>query len=151
MAAFDPIERANLVVSAGAVATSALLASPLFAASVAAGAALEALNFRGLRRQSQHLFWGHIPDGRIWSGLYALRFGFLVVGIGAGFFLGLDPLGLVIGLSLIVPASLIEAWRSRPPLDPSAPALAGDDPAWDRWDPWLARERAEAEETDEDA
>ena len=40
-----------------------------------------------------------------------------------------------------MPAVIIEAWRARPAVDPSAPALAPDDPAWERWNPWLARER----------
>jgi hypothetical protein len=142
----DPIERLNLTLSAGAVAASFVLASPVFALSLAAGAALEAFNFRGLRSQAQFLFWGQIKSGGGWTGLYAMRFGVLVVGIGTALTFGADPVGLVIGLSLIMPAAVIEAWRSRPAVDPSAPALAEDDPAWDRWNPWLARERDETEE-----
>ena len=142
----DPIERLNLTLSAGAVAASFVLASPVFALSLAAGAALEAFNFRGLRSQAQFLFWGEIRSGGGWTGLYAMRFGVLVVGIGTALYFGADPVGLLIGLSLIMPAAVIEAWRSRPAVDPSAPALAEDDPAWDRWNPWLARERDETEE-----
>ena len=145
----DPIERMNLTLTAGAVATSFVLASPLFALSLAAGAALEAFNFRGLRNQAQFLFWGQIRSGGRWTGLYALRFSVLVVGIGASLYFGADPIGLVIGLSLIMPAAVIEAWRSRPAVDPNAPALAEDDPSWDRWNPWLARERDEAEAEEE--
>ena len=144
----DPIERLNLTLSASAVAASFVLASPLFAISLAAGAVLEAFNFRGLRNQAQFLFWGHIKSGGGWTGIYALRFSILVIGIGAALYFGADPVGLVIGLSLIMPAAVIEAWRSRPPVDPNAPALAADDPAWDRWNPWLARESAEIEEED---
>lgn len=144
----DPIERTNLTLSAGAVAASLVLASPVFALSLAAGAALEAFNFRGLRNQAQFLFWGQIRSGGAWTGLYGLRFGVLVVGIGAALWFGADPLGLLIGLSLIMPAAVIEAWRSRPAIDPDAPALDADDPAWDRWNPWLAREREEIEEED---
>ena len=47
---------------------------------------------------------------------------------------------LVVGLSLVIPAAVIEAWRTRPPVDPRAPALAHDDESWERWNPWLARE-----------
>ena len=144
----DPIERTNLTLSAGAVAASYVLVSPLFALSLAAGAALEAFNFRGLRSQAQFLFWGQIRSGGAWTGLYAMRFGVLVVGIGVALWFGADPVGLLIGLSLIMPAAVIEAWRSRPAVDPNAPALAEDDPAWDRWNPWLAREREEIEEED---
>lgn len=142
----DPIERMNLTLSAGAVAASWLLVSPLFALSVATGAGLEAFNFRGLRRSAQFLFWGQIAGGRAWSGVFALRFGLLVLGIGAALGFGADPAGLLVGLSLIMPAALLEAWRTRPAVDPHAPALAADDPAWERWNPWLARESADAED-----
>ena len=144
----DPIERLNFTLSASAVAASFVLVSPVFALSLAAGAALEAFNFRGLRNQAQLLFWGQIQSGGGWTGLYALRFLVLVTGIGAALWFGADPIGLLIGLSLIMPAAVIEAWRSRPAIDPDAPALAEDDRAWDRWNPWLASERDETEEED---
>jgi hypothetical protein len=144
----DPIERLNLTLSASAVAASFVLASPVFALSLAAGAALEAFNFRGLHNQAQLLFWGQIQSGGGWTGLYALRFLVLVTGIGAALWFGADPIGLLIGLSLIMPAAVIVAWRNRPAIDPDAPALAEDDPAWDRWNPWLASERDETEEED---
>jgi len=146
----DPIERTNLTLSAGAVAASFALASPGFAASLAVGALLEAWNFRGLRRSAQFLFWGEIRGSRGWLGVYGLRMGLLVIGIGAALYFGANPVGLLIGLSLIMPATVIEAWRSRPSVDPTAPALAQDDPSWERWNPWLARERA-ADEEREDA
>lgn len=146
----DPIERTNLTLSAGAVAASLVLATPAFAASLAVGAALEAFNFRGLRRSAQFLFWGQIGSSGSWLGVYSLRLGLLVLGIGVALYLGADPVGLLIGLSLIMPATLIEAWRARPPVDSTAPALAADDPSWERWNAWLARER-EADEEREDA
>ena len=86
-------------------------------------------------------------DGR--RGVFALRFVLLVVGIGAALHFGADPVGLLVGLSLIMPAALIEAWRTRPAIDPDAPVLSSDDPAWDAWNPWLARERVPADEDDE--
>ena len=142
----DPIERANLALSAGAVAAALWLATPAFALSLGFGALLEAVNFRGLRRSAQFLFWGQVQGGRGWSGLFALRFGLLVIGIGAALGFGADPAGLLVGLSLIMPAAVFEAWRSRPQIDPTAPALAPDDPSWDRWNAWLAREQEPAEE-----
>jgi hypothetical protein len=72
------------------------------------------------------------------------RFGLLKMGSARRF--GAHPLGLLLGLSLIMPAAIFEAWRARPPLDPSAPALAPDDPSWDRWNPWLARESDPSDE-----
>jgi hypothetical protein len=145
----DPIDRTILALTAGAVAAGLWLATPGFALSVGAGALLEAVNFRGLRRSAQLLFWGHVAGSRGWSGLFALRFGLLVIGIGAALAVGAHPVGLLVGLSLIMPAAVFEAWRARPPLDPSAPALAPDDESWERWNPWLAREREPAE-ADED-
>ena len=58
-------------------------------------------------------------------------------------------MGLLIGLSIIMPAVVIEAWRTRPAVDPQAQALDPEDPAWESWNPWLAREREENEEADE--
>jgi hypothetical protein len=142
----DPIERTNLALSAGAVAASWWLATPAFALGLGIGALLEAVNFRGLRRSAQFLFWGQIQGGRGWSGVFALRFGLLVVGIGAALAFGAHPVGLLVGLSLIMPAALFEAWRARPALDRSAPALAPEDPSWERWNPWLARESEPADE-----
>ena len=141
------VERLNLTLSAGAVAVSWWLVSPGFAASLGFGALLEAVNFRGLHRQAQLLCFGRIRSGGSWTGLYGLRFGLLVIGIGGGLALGADPVGLLIGLSLIMPTSVWAAWRHRPPVDPDAPALGPDDPDWERWNAWLARER---DETDED-
>ena len=144
----QPVERLNLAVSAGAAAAGWWLVSPGFALSLGFGALLEAVNFRGLHQQAQLLFWGQIRSGGSWTGLYGLRFGLLVVGIGGALALGADPVGLLIGLSLIMPTTLWVAWRHRPPIDPSAPALSADDPEWDRWNAWLARERDASEEDD---
>lgn len=139
----DPIERLNLTLCAGAVAASWAWASPGFAWSLAAGAALETVNFRGLRRSSEAFFAGGLPR---WSVGFSLRFVGLTLGIAAAVWAGAHPVGLLVGLSLIVPAAIVEAWRRRPPVLEDLPALAPDDPSWDRWNPWRARER----EPDED-
>jgi len=145
----DPIERWNLAISASAVATSLALATPAFATSLAIGAALEAANFRALRRSAQMLFGGAIPGQRAWSAAFGLRFLLLATGICAALYFGADAAGLLIGLSLIMPATVIEAWRSRPPVDPNAPCLDEDDPSWERWNPWLARESELRDEDEE--
>jgi hypothetical protein len=142
----DPIERTNFALSAGAVAASLLVASPAFALSLGFGALLEAVNFRGLRRSAQFLFWGEISGSRGWQALFALRFSLLAIGIGSALAFGAHPVGLIVGLSLIMPAAVLEAWRARPAVDPTAPALASDDPSWERWNAWLAREREPVEE-----
>jgi len=139
----------NLKLSAGAVAASLVLATPAFAFSLLVGSVLEAVNFHGLRRSAQFLFWGQIAGSRGWTGVFALRFSLLALGIAAAMYFGADPVGLTIGLSLIMPAVVIEAWRARPAIDESAPALDPDDPSWDRWNPWLARERAELEDEED--
>jgi len=137
----DPIQRMNLKLSAGAVAASFLLASPLFALSMLLGSVIEAVNFDGLRRSARFLFAGEISGGRRWLIVFALRFSICATAIMAVLYFGADPIGLVIGLSLMVPAVIIEAWRARPAIDPDAPALDSEDPSWDLWDPFLARER----------
>lgn len=140
----DPIQRWNLTLSGIAVTVSYFLASPLFAASLGAGALLEAMNFRGLRRAGELLFAGRLRMG--WSAGFAARFSLLALGVGGAVYAGAHPVGLLVGLSLVVPAALLEAWRTRPPVLSDAPALAPDDPSWDRWNAWLAREREDSEE-----
>jgi hypothetical protein len=137
----DPIERANLVLSAGAVTASLALAPPMFTASLGAGALLGAMNFRALRSAAQRMFDGSLPGAGPWMGLYGLRFAVLAVALAFAFDAGAHPTALTLGISLVVPASVIGAWRMRPPIDPDAPALDADDPSWERWNPWLARER----------
>ena len=151
MMSIDPIERWNIAISASAVATSLAVATPAFATSLAVGAALEAANFRALRRSAQFLFWGVLPGQRAWAAVFGLRFGLLAIGICAALYFGADAAGLLIGLSLIMPATLIEAWRSRPPVDANAPCLDEDDPSWDRWNPWLARESSVRDEAEEES
>jgi hypothetical protein len=148
MMSIDPVERWNLAISAGAVATSLAVAPPAFTTSLVVGAALEAANFRALRRSAQFLFWGVMPGQRAWAAVFGLRFSLLAIGICAALYFGADAAGLLIGLSLIMPATLIEAWRSRPSIDSNAPRLADDDPSWDRWNPWLARESKVSAEPD---
>ena len=58
-------------------------------------------------------------------------------------------IALLLGLSLIIPALLIAAWRNRPPILADAPALDADDPSWERWNPWLAREEEERDPSEE--
>ena len=145
----DPIERTNLKLSAGAAALSLAIAPPAFAVSLLAGAALESVNFRGLRRSALAFFGGDLPGGSGFRALATLRFLLLAVGIALALGVGADPIGLVIGLSLIMPAAVIEAWRHRPPVDPAAPSLDADDPDWERWDAWRARERDPADGEEE--
>ena len=142
---FDPLERWNLGISTSAVAVSALAFSPAFTASLGLGAAFGALNFRALVTASHRMFDGTIAGSGPWVALFGLRFVMLAVAIGLSLQVGAQAVPLVIGLSLVIPATIIGAWRMRPAIDPDAPALDPDDPSWDQWNPWLAREQEEGE------
>jgi hypothetical protein len=137
----DSIERLNLTFSGGLIAASLAATSLVFTLSIALGAVIEAVNYRMLRRSTDALFSGHIGGGRAWTGGFALRF----VGVGAALavaiFAGAHPVGLVLGVSIIVPAAVVAAWRTPPPVVEGPPAAPPDDPSWDDWNPWLARER----------
>jgi hypothetical protein len=143
----ERVERLNLALSVGATAAGLAFVSPLFAVSVAVGAAIETVSLHHLMRTGRQMFEGQPQN---WNAGYALRFVLVGLGLGLALWGGAHPVGLVLGLSLGVPATILEAWRSRPAPVENAPALPPDDPSWDRWNPWLARERDESpEETEE--
>jgi len=140
-----PAERVNLGISAGAVAASFAVVSPHFAGSLAAGAVLEAMNFRFMHGVAEALFAGVVNGGGPWVGVLSLRIGLVIGGIVAAMTLGADPLALVLGLSLAMPASVIAALLNRPEVvdqEPN-PGLDADDPSWDRYSIWRAAERDE--------
>ncbi len=145
--AFDTTERLNLAIAGGAIATSAAFAPPLFTASLTLGAVVEAVNYRALSRHAGLFFGGQIANARGWTAGFGLRFLMLATAMAVSLKAGAHPVGLVIGLSTIVPAVVIVAFRN----PPSPPVSAGDvpppdDPSWDEWNPWMARERDPDEE-----
>jgi hypothetical protein len=130
----------HAALSAAAALAGFVLATPEFALGLLLGAALQTLNFRALFGLARTAF---AQQARAASG-FALRlplFGALAfVAIRAG----VDAAGLLAGISTLVPAVVVAAWQSRPraAADPSSlPALASDDPSWDLYSTWLARER----------
>jgi len=129
----------NLAMSAGAGAASWALVSPRFAASLVLGALVESVNFRTLWRHAEVIL--RAGSARV-AALAAFLLRFLLLGavLFVALHLGADPLGFLAGLSIIIPAVLLAAWQARPAVDPNAPSLAADDPAWDAWNPWAARE-----------
>lgn len=141
--------RYSLAFSAGATAASWALVSPRFAGSLALGALLEAVNFRALFRHWRSALLGEGRPGLAALGSFGFRFVLLGGLVWAALALGAHPLGLLIGLSLVVPAVLLAAWRARPLPSAGAPALDPEDPSWDAWNPWLAREREPADDEDE--
>lgn len=138
------VERLNLGLSAGAVAASLALVSPHFAGSLAAGAFLEALNLGAIHRGAKRLFTGEIEGARTWIGLFSMRF----LTLGAAIFVtmqaGADVAALLIGLSITMPATVIDAWLNRPAVvDPATlPSFVDGDP--------LSRAAALAEDQSDD-
>lgn len=121
------VEQWNLGLSAGAVAASYAFATPLFALSLAAGAFLEAINLGAIHRASRRLFAGEMMSGG-WVGGLALRFLLLGTAIYLTLSAGAHPIAFVIGLSIAMPATLIDAWINRPPVvDPATLPVFLDD------------------------
>ncbi len=137
----DPIERVSIVFSAGSVGAAYAFTSPRFATGVAVGVALEAVNLRAQVRTARAFFAGGWDRGARLAG-FGVRFGLLALGIVAALEFGTDPLGLLVGFSLSMPAVVFWAWRNRPPVieQTAAPVLAPDDPSWDDWSVWLGKE-----------
>lgn len=133
-----PAEKLNVGIGAGAVAASFAIASPHFAGSLAFGAALQAVNFRFLHRTAEALFTGVVNGGGPWVVVLVLRLGLVFGGIIGAMLSGADPVGLVIGLSLAMPATVVAAVIHRPELVPEepAPALDPTDPSWDEYSVW---------------
>lgn len=113
------VEQLNLGLSAGAVAASFAFATPHFATSLAAGAALEAINLGAIHRLAKRLFSGAMMTGG-WVGVLSMRLVLLSLAIYVTMRLGAHPVALLIGLSITMPATLIDAWLNRPPIiDPA--------------------------------
>ena len=141
----DSIERLNLIFAAVVIGGSAVLGSGVVTAGVAAGTAIVQVNYRALRRYAERLFGHEVVGGRLWTAGYALRFLFVGAALAAAIWAGAHPVGLVIGLSTIVPAAVLGAWRARPVAGPASEVPPPDDASWDRWNAWLARERDDDE------
>ena len=136
----DPIEQVHALLAALAIAASAVVVGPWFSASLALGVVLAMFNFRALRRATQRLFSGDLAGSKPWVLLFAIRFGLLGAAMYLALASGAHPIGLVVGLSMIVPAVVLFAWR-RPAvysLGAGSDAPPPDDPSWDEWNPWLA-------------
>jgi len=113
------VEQWNLGLSAGAVAASYALATPNFAISLALGAFLEAVNLGAIHRAARTLFAGQMMSAG-WVGGLAIRFLLLGTCIYLTLTAGADPIAFVIGLSIAMPATVIDAWINRPPVvDPA--------------------------------
>ena len=146
-----PAERLNMGISAGAVAASFAIASPHFAGSLAIGAALETMNFRFLHRTGEELFAGVVSGSGPWVVVLALRLSFMFAGIVVAMLGGADPLALIIGLSLVMPATVAAAIWHRPEVVPHElnPAIDPEDPVWDGYSVWRPGRDVARREEDE--
>ena len=121
------VEQWNLGLSVSAAAATYALATPHFATSLAAGAFLEAINLGAIHRASKRLFAGEIMSGG-WVGGLSMRFLLLGTAIFVTMQAGANPVALLIGLSIAMPATLIDAWLNRPPIvDPATLPVFLDD------------------------
>ena len=77
----EKVQGLTLGLSAGAVAVSWVVLSPLFAASLAAGAVLEAANFRSLRRSCQTIFQSGVSGSGAAASAFGLRFVLLAAAV----------------------------------------------------------------------
>lgn len=145
---FHPAERLNMGISAGAVVAAFTIGSTHFATSLALGAALETLNLRFLHGAGEALFAGEVAGGGPWVGVLGLRLSLLCGGIAAAMWAGADPIGLVLGLSIAMPATVVAAFWNRPAVgEHELEAVpAPDDPSWDQYSVWRAGERVPHEE-----
>jgi hypothetical protein len=107
------------------------------------------VNFRALFGHWRSALLGSERRGFAAFGSFGVRFVLLGAVVWLALALGAHPVGLLIGLSLVVPGVVLAAWHARPAPSPDAPVLDADDPSWEAWNPWLARERDP--EADEDA
>ncbi len=135
------VERLNFTLSAGAVAASYAFFTPQIASSVAAGALLEVVNFRAMHASARSFFAGQMGGAGLWVGVVGLRLAVLAGAIVLAVTLGAHPIAFIAGLSIVMPAVLLDSWRNRPEvLDPSEydspPVPAPDDPSWDRFSVW---------------
>ena len=156
MLKLDPIERVNFALSAGSLGAAYALASPGFATGLAVGVAIEAVNLRAQVRTARGFFARNSASPALGAGGrlagFGVRFGLMAIAIIVALQIGADPLGMLVGLSLTMPAVMFWAWRNRPPLvaQEAAPALEPDDSSWDRWSVWRAKELSPDSADEED-
>jgi len=150
----ERVERLNLTLSAGAVAATFAFASPHVALSLAVGAALEAMNFGALVRGARIYLGGGEQGSGPWLALFSVRFILLGVGIVLAMQAGAHPVALVCGLSIAIPAVVIDGWLNRPAIDSDAPSREEwsvpppEDESWDRYSIWRPQALDEQQELD---
>jgi len=107
------VTRANWVILAGATAAAALFQPLRFVLGVLGGGLIVTVNFHLLARTLRHaLTPPHLASHNVVLAKYYVRFlisGFIIFVLIAGGFV--DPVGLVIGLSVVVASIILATFR----------------------------------------
>ena len=132
------VERLNFTLSAGAVVASLAFFTPQIASSVAAGALLEVVNFRSMHASARSFFAGRFGGAGLWVGIAGLRLAVLGGAIVLAVMLGAHPVAFVAGLSIVLPAVVLDGWWNRPAVVDQSdyPVPEPDDPSWDDFSVW---------------
>ena len=144
------VQGMNLLLSAGATAAGYVAVSPRFAGGVMAGAVVESVNLRAMWRFSERAIFDQGGGSAIAAGAFGVRFVVMGAVIFALLSAGMHPVGLLVGLSMVIPSVVTAAWLSRPAPSDAAPLAPTDDAAFDDWNPWLAREVDRDDEDEEE-
>ena len=91
-----------------------------------------------MHKTADAVFAGNVPGGGPWIAVLSLRLSLVFAGVILAMYTGADPIGLLIGLSLVMPATIAAAVWHRPAITPQEPfpAVDPDDPIWDDYSVW---------------
>jgi hypothetical protein len=112
----NPLEKIHLCFAGFALVLSSVMVSFDFWTAMALGALLGALNLHLLLGSTEKLFAGELNGARGWTAIFVLRFAFFASAIGIAILSGVNPLGLIVGFSTIVPSVVVATWKARPPV-----------------------------------
>ncbi|MBW2712332.1 MAG: hypothetical protein JRC77_01110 [Deltaproteobacteria bacterium] len=112
----NPIEKIHLCFAGIALALAGMMVSFDVWTAMALGTLLAAFNLHLLLGSTEKLFAGELQGARGWSAVFILRFTLFAAAIGIAIFSGIDPLGLILGFSTIVPSVVVATWKARPPV-----------------------------------
>ncbi len=110
----NPIERIHLFVASATIGLSCAFLAKDLSLAVALGSVLGGVNLALLHRSSAKLFSGELKGATGWSAIFLLRFLLFALAIGVSLGSGIDPVGLIIGFSTILPAVVVATWKTRP-------------------------------------
>ncbi len=112
----NPLEKIHLCFAGFALVLSSVMVSFDLWTAMALGAALAAINLHLLLGSTEKLFAGELHGARAWTAIFIFRFTVFASAIGIAILSGIDPLGLIVGFSTIVPSVVVATWKARPPV-----------------------------------